>query len=95
MSKPTGNNAPQVVNCPAQAPTWDHWGSDVRKIVLGPSPSPGLDEKKGLKLDKLPDDLAIRYPRLTHLHLWHLEGLERLPRFPQDWNAWTCAAAPI
>lgn len=82
MSKPTVNHDPQVINFPDQAPAWDHWGNDVRKIVLGPSPSSGGDEKKRLKLDRLPDDLAVRYPRLTQLYLWRLEGLERLPALP-------------
>ena len=79
MSKPTVNHDPQVINSPDQAPAWDHWTNDVRKIVLGPSPSSGGDEKNSLKLDRLPDDLAVRYPRLTQLYLWQLEGLERLP----------------
>lgn len=65
------------------APAWKDWplgSSHVKKIVLGKLG--GGQDKKPPKWDTLPSDLAQRFPALTHLHVWGLGGLERVPELP-------------
>jgi nucleoside phosphorylase/GTPase SAR1 family protein len=59
-------------------PAWPARTKAVRKIVLGKPPA----EKSPLAISELPDDFAARYPELTHLYLWQLEGLQCLPDLP-------------
>src|SRR5688500_3768097 len=74
----------QVINSPDQVPNWNAWDKRVSKIVLGPSPRASGEDGKPLKLASLPDDLAERFPKLTHLYLWRIEGLRTLPALPAD-----------
>lgn len=69
-----------VINSAAQAPDWKTCSREARKIVLGPSP--GERDAKPLKLVALPPDFAARFPRLTHLYLWQMQGLKTLPALP-------------
>ncbi len=72
-----------VINETTQIPTWSEFGSDVRKIVVGTSPSGrSRDDSKLLTLTALPDDLATRFPQLTHLYLWQISQLQQLPELP-------------
>lgn len=71
----------RIINSPDQEPVWEDWGKEVRKIVLGPSP--GGDEAKALSLGELPADLAERFPKLTQLYLWQINGLKALPTLPR------------
>ncbi len=54
------------------------------KIVIGTLDSGGGEDRaNGVALaDSLPDDLATRFPDITHLHLWHIRELTTLPRLP-------------
>lgn len=79
MSKPAPETNPLVIDCPDTAPEWDAWGTEVRKIVLGQLSS---GEKKRLRFGALPPNLAKRFPLLTHLYLWNIEGPESLPILP-------------
>jgi len=61
-------------------PDWDRYGREVTKIVLGNSPTD--DDAKAITIRELPHDLAKRFPALSHLYLWTIEALERLPELP-------------
>lgn len=84
MITPPATTNPRVINCATldDFPGWEAWGPAIRKIVLGPSPGEGGGERKPLRLEALPPDLAVRFPRLTHLYLWQIEGLRNLPTLP-------------
>lgn len=69
-----------VIYSKDSVPDWPFRARGVRKIVLGEPPAG--DEKKPLGVSALPNDFANRFPELTHLHLWQLEGLQRLPDLP-------------
>ncbi|MDH3719045.1 MAG: hypothetical protein OES79_13085 [Planctomycetota bacterium] len=73
---------PRVIDETTQAPNWDEFGGDVQKIVLGTSPSRQRGDPEFLSLSALPDNLATRFPRLTHLYLWQIGQLEQLPELP-------------
>ncbi len=76
---------PRVINSVGEVPNWDSFGRDVRKIVLGTledREKKGDDPKPRLSITALPADLATRYPQLTHLHLWGIDGLRALPPLP-------------
>jgi hypothetical protein len=60
--------------------TWDR-GEAVTKIVIGTPPTDG--DKQEIEVP-IPDDLARLYPNLTHLHLWQISNLERLPELPAN-----------
>lgn len=81
MSNQTTDSDPRIIDSPGQVPAWDHWGPEVRKIVIGQTPGGGGDKVR-LPLAGLPADLATRFPQLTHLYLWHPEGLQALPPLP-------------
>ena len=81
MNQPLPVTNPQVIDCPDTAPDWDAWGPEVRKIVLGQL-SHREEKKKPLRLTALPPNLAKRFPKLTHLYLWNIEGPESLPILP-------------
>lgn len=68
---------PQIIDCPNQLPDWGQWDPRVRKIVLGK-----LDGEEKLALAALPEDLAVRFPNLTHLYLWGIAELKALPELP-------------
>lgn len=51
----------------------------VTKIVIGSLESG--DDDAAVSMD-LPEDLAVRYANLTHLHLWGVSNLEALPELP-------------
>ncbi len=70
-----------VINYTTEEPNWSVHGSDVTKIVLGPSP--GSSGEESLRLEALPDNLAERFPALTHLYLWSIVGLRTLPKLPE------------
>lgn len=70
-------NDPRIINSPDQIPNWDAYDAKVVKIVVGE-----LDEDKRLTLQSLPTDFATRFPNLTHLHLWGLQGLDTMPELP-------------
>jgi tetratricopeptide (TPR) repeat protein len=53
---------------------------DVVKIVVGQLAKEG-DSTIQL-FDPFPEDLTELFPSLTHLHLWNIDGLERLPVLP-------------
>lgn len=80
MSAKRSQGEERVIDSPTKEPAWDSWGTEVRKIVLG---TLGSDAEEGrLKVKGLPD-LAGRFPRLTHLYLWGVEGLKRLAELPK------------
>ncbi|MFN7770665.1 MAG: hypothetical protein ACK5UC_26000, partial [Planctomycetaceae bacterium] len=72
-----------------QGTTWQDgtpvdWRPDpaVRRIVVGPSPSPSSDGESVSLGQPLPEDFAARFPHLTHLHLWQVANLDTLPTLP-------------
>ncbi|MCB1227643.1 MAG: hypothetical protein KDK99_17635 [Verrucomicrobiales bacterium] len=71
---------PVVINSTDVITDWSEWESErdrVVKIVLGNLTD---DEENKITLDQgLFDDLADRFPHLTHLHLWGIKGLKSLP----------------
>jgi len=70
----------RVIDLPETVPDWTSYGTDVRKIVVGE-----LDRGEDkLTLDSLPDDLAERFPHLTHLYLWGIAELDSLPDLPPE-----------
>lgn len=67
----------RIVDEPEAAPAWEATdGSRVEKIVLG-----NLDGDPQVCAD-LPEAFAQDFARVTHLHLWSLADLERLPPLP-------------
>lgn len=59
-----------------------HWeaNENVTKIVIGTLERKGETPK--FISTSIPDDLTSLYPNLTHLHLWQIENLQRLPLLP-------------
>lgn len=73
-------NDPRIIDSPAGVPDWDAWDGRVRKIVLGQLEKNEKEEE--LRLAALPENLAQRFPQLTHLYLWGITGLKALPELP-------------
>ncbi|MGE0144409.1 MAG: COR domain-containing protein [Planctomycetota bacterium] len=75
------NASSQVINAKDALPDFKPWDEQVQKIVLG-----DLDEQstwEGLDQALFADGgLAKRFPNLTHLYLWRLAGVHRLPELP-------------
>ena len=72
---------PRVIHAPDGAPDWNAFDDRVQKIVLG-----NLDDESDAargSVESLPDNLAARFPKLTHLYLWGLTGLRKLPKLPR------------
>lgn len=69
---------------------WDD-GSSIKwspepelvKLVIGDDPSAKDDKRIRLVSGNLPANFAELYPKLTHLHLWGIAGLTRLPKLPE------------
>ena len=59
-----------------------HWeaNENVTKIVIGTLEK--NDGKAKFISTSVPDDLASLYPNLTHLYLWQIESLTKLPKLP-------------
>lgn len=66
---------PFLIYEPQAVPNWDECDERVTTINLGQ-----LDADKPLKMT-LPDDLATRFPEVTHLRLWSLD-VKELPALP-------------
>ncbi|MCP5518825.1 MAG: hypothetical protein H7A45_16400 [Verrucomicrobiales bacterium] len=91
---------PEVINLerPEGPIPWGEWDARVKKIVLGRSPGGryggGEEKDKPTTLKALPEDLAIRFPNLTHLYLWGLKGLRTLPVLPGKLECLDCRDCP-
>jgi hypothetical protein len=61
------------------------WSLDPElvKLVIGDDPDAKDDKRIRLAGGNLPSDFAALYPKLTHLHLWGIAGLTRLPKLPE------------
>ncbi|WP_296460414.1 COR domain-containing protein [Rubinisphaera sp.] len=61
-----------------------NWEPDesISKFVIGTPLGSDREEKTVSVTESLPSDLAIRFPNLTHLHLWQIENLTALPKLP-------------
>jgi hypothetical protein len=70
-----------VINEVDRIPEWESYGPGVKKIVLGSLEK--SSDKEPLSLASLPPDLAIRFPNLTHLHIWNVNSLSALPELPE------------
>jgi internalin A len=73
---------PTFIDSPEGAPDWNRWDDRLRRIVIGQ-----LELEKGKQpptIDELPEDLAERFPKLTHLYVWGVGGLKRLPNLPAN-----------
>jgi len=57
--------------------------SKLVKLVIGDDPEAKDDKRIRLAGGNLPNDFAELYPKLTHLHLWGIAGLTRLPKLPE------------
>lgn len=80
-------NKPDFLYGPAAEPDWSQWplpSPEVTRIVLGKLQTGNDKGKAAFALDCLPEDFRERFPNLKMLHLWALEGLQRLPALPES-----------
>ncbi|MCC7373428.1 MAG: SUMF1/EgtB/PvdO family nonheme iron enzyme [Verrucomicrobiales bacterium] len=70
----------RVIDSESAIPDWNRFGPEVRSIIVGRLPVGNASAP--LTLNTVPDDLAARFPNLTHLRLWQTEGLKGLPDLP-------------
>jgi GTPase SAR1 family protein len=63
-----------------------NWSPDpgLVKLVIGDDPDAKDDKRIRLASDNLPANFTELYPKLTHLHLWGIAGLMRLPKLPES-----------
>jgi internalin A len=78
-----------VLNFESGAPEWrEGIRPEIRKVVLGHLNKDEWVDWNPFNPEKpdygpLPADLATRFPELTHLHIWGVRGLFRLPELPE------------
>jgi hypothetical protein len=81
MTMKSAEPNPLVINSSDRMPDWNLWDHRVRKIVLGPSSIQTPEVYFRLTTKDLPN-LAQRFPEMTHLYLWRVKGLTKLPTLP-------------
>lgn len=73
------------------------WRADptVRRIVVGQPPSRSSEAKRVSLPSPFPEDMAQRFPNLTHLHLWQVKNLQTLPELPPELQCLDLRGCPV
>ena len=72
---------PRIIDSAEGVPDWSAWGREVQKIVLGEPHRE--DERTPFRVGEPLPIFAERFPNLTHLYFWQIEGIDALPALPE------------